>query len=91
MPTDKKMKSLLQASEAACQSTTQHILLSVSADGRVLTSGADKLVTGLVSDVELYKMAKACLGSHVSSSLHELLVILPSLSFLSYWIFQPKV
>ena len=70
---------------------SDNILLSVSADGRVLTSGADKLVTGLVSDVELYKMAKACLGSHVSSSLHELLVILPSLNFLSYWIFQHKV
>jgi hypothetical protein len=62
MPTDKKMKSLLQASESACQSTTQHILLSVSAGGRVLASGTDKLLTGLVSDVELYNKVKACLG-----------------------------
>jgi hypothetical protein len=68
IPTDKKMKSLLQASEAACQSTTQHILLSVSADGRVLASGTDKLVTGLVSEVQLYKKVKVCLGSRVAEA-----------------------
>ena len=68
MPTDKKMKSLLQASEAACQSTTQHIFLLVFADGRVLASETDNLVTGLVSDVELYKKVKACLGSHVAEA-----------------------
>ena len=62
------MKSLLQASEAACQNSTQHILLSVSAVVRIHASGTDKLLTGLVSDVELYKNVKACLGSHVAEA-----------------------
>ena len=68
MPADKQMKSLLQASEAAYHNTSQHILLSVSADGRIHASGTNKLVTGLVSDVDLYKKVKACLGSNVAEA-----------------------
>ena len=53
MPT-KKLQKLLQASEAADDRKTQHILLSIPADGKVSAAGSDSLVTGMVSDVELY-------------------------------------
>ena len=35
MLTNKTIKKLLKASEAACRTDTQHIILSVSAEGRV--------------------------------------------------------
>ena len=66
MPTNKKLKNLLQASEAAASNTaSQHILLSVSSEGKVHAAGSDNLVTGLVSDVELYKKIKACVKNNV--------------------------
>ena len=49
------MTNLLQSSdsEALCHTATQHIVLSVSAEGKVHAAGTDILVTGLVGDVEL--------------------------------------
>ena len=61
MPT-KKLQKLLQASEAADDRKTQHILLSIPADGKVSAAGSDSLVTGMVYDVDLYK-------SHVTERL----------------------
>ena len=67
MSANKKLKNLLQASEAVSHSSTcQHIVLSVSSDGKVHAAGSDNLVTGLVSDVELYRKAKACIKSHAT-------------------------
>ena len=68
MPT-KKLQKLLQASEAANDRNTQHILLSIPADGKVSAAGSDSLVTGMVSDVELYKIVKDCIKSHVTERL----------------------
>ena len=55
MPTNKNMKKLLKASEAASHTDTQHLVLSVSAEGRVHASGTDNLVTGIIGD-----MMKSC-------------------------------
>ena len=49
MPT-KKLQKLLQASEAANDRDTQHILLSIPADGKVSAAGSDSLVTCMVSE-----------------------------------------
>ena len=48
MPTNKNMKKLLKASEAACHTGPQHVVLSVSAEGRVHASGTDNLLTGTI-------------------------------------------
>ena len=64
MPT--KLQKLLQASEAANAIDSQHILLSISADGKVSAAGSDSLVTGMVSDIELYNKLKDCIKNHVS-------------------------
>ena len=67
MSSIKKLKNLLQASEAASHhSTCQHIVLSVSSDGKVHAAGSDNLVTGMVSDVELYRKIKANIKSHLN-------------------------
>ena len=62
----KKHQELLQASEAANDRDTQHILLSIPADGKVSAAGSDSLVTGMVSDVELYKKVKDYIKCHVT-------------------------
>ena len=38
----------------------------MSSDGKVHAAGSDNLVTGMVSDVELYRKAKACIKSHAT-------------------------
>ena len=66
MPTNKNMKNLLKASEAACHSDTQHLVLSVTADGQVHASGTDNLVTGIIEDAELFSKIKDCIRSKVT-------------------------
>jgi hypothetical protein len=66
MPTNKKMKKLLKASEAASHTDTQHVVLSVYAEGRVHASGTDDLVTGLIGDEELFSKVKTCIRSKVT-------------------------
>ena len=58
---NKRMKSLLQAFSAACDTSTQHILLTITAEGRVHASGTDNMVTGMVGDVALYNRIKTCM------------------------------
>ena len=51
MSANKKLKNLLQASEAASHnSTCQHIVLSVSSDGKVHAAGSDNLVTARAAE-----------------------------------------
>ena len=38
----------------------------MSSDGKVHAAGSDNLVTGMVSDIELYRKAKACIKSHAT-------------------------
>ena len=38
----------------------------MSSDEKVHAAGSDNLVTGMVSDVELYRKAKACIKSHAT-------------------------
>ena len=66
MVANKKLKNLLQVSEAASHTTCQHIVLSVFSEGKIHAAGSDNLVTGLVSDIELYRKIKACIKSHVT-------------------------
>ena len=72
----KKLQKLCQASEAANDRDTQHILLSIPADGKVSAAGSDSLVTGMVSDVDFYKKIKDCIKSHVTEEAVGLWLIL---------------
>ena len=52
------MKKLSQVSASASDTATQHILLSVSADGRAHAAGPDNMVIAMVGDAELYAKIK---------------------------------
>ena len=67
MLTNKKLKSLMQASAAAADTATQHILLHVTADGKVFAAGTDNMVTAIVGDAELYNKIKACMKNNLTT------------------------
>ena len=64
MDSNKKLKTLMQASAAAADTATQHILLSVTADGKVFSAGTDNMVTAILGDTELYKKIKPCMKNN---------------------------
>ena len=54
--TEIETKKLARASNTACNKQVQHILLTLSADGKkVNVAGAENLVTPLLADVELFQ------------------------------------
>ena len=66
MDKNKNMKKLLQASEAASDTASQHILLSVSPDGRVHAAGTDNMVTAVVGNAELFAQIKMCMKNNLT-------------------------
>ena len=58
-----KIKTLIQAS-AAVDAATQHILLHVTAEGKLFASGTDNKVKAIVGEIELYEKIKTCMKNN---------------------------
>ena len=59
--TDPNIKKLFRASKAASAKQIQHVMLTVSPNGKVHVSGADNLVTTLLDNVELFSTLETSL------------------------------
>ena len=55
---NKKLKKLMQASAAASTVETQHILFSISPDGKVLAAGTDNMVTAMLGNADMFSAIK---------------------------------
>ena len=61
-----KIKTLIQAS-AAVDAATQHILLHVTAEGKLFASGTDNKVKAIVGEIELYEKIKTCINHNLTT------------------------
>ena len=59
--TDPNIKKLFRASKAASAKQIQHVMLTVSPNGKVHVSGADNLVATLLDNVELFSTLETSL------------------------------
>ena len=62
-----KIKTLIQSSAAVTDATTQHILLHVTAEGKVFASGTHSKVQAVVGGIELYEKIKTCINNNLTT------------------------
>ena len=62
-----KIKTLIQASAAVTDAATQHILLHVTAEGKVFASGTDNIVKAIIGEIELYEKIKTCINNNLTT------------------------
>ena len=46
---------------------TQHILLHVTAEGKVFSYGTDNIVKAVVGEIELYEKIKTCINNNLTT------------------------
>ena len=51
------------------EAATQHILLHVTAEGKVFAAGTENIVKAIVGEIELYQKIKTCINYRVSQNI----------------------
>ena len=48
------------------EAATQHILLHVTAEGKVFAAGTENIVKAIVGEIELYQKIKTCINYNLT-------------------------